>query len=253
MGLSFSRETALRIGRATQALPGVTVADLVDGLARELGWPLDEGALGRITVSQLRNALIQGRSSDADPNLYSGEIADRFPVSRLKHVVEILWGQRVEEEEVAEAPLDRYEDGEMPGSIRIAVASDAGEDINAHFGSARRYLIYQVSPTEIRLIDIRRTDLHCTDEVSESLDGSSFRVRLIDDCHLLVVQSIGGPAAAKVVNAGIYPLKHVGGGPARAYIATLQERMASSPPPWLAKAMNIPLEDRIRLHMEVEN
>lgn len=251
MGLSFSRETALRIGRAARALPGVPVAVLVDGLAKELGWPLDENALGRVTVNQLRKALEQGGARDADLDLSPVEMAERFPVARLKQVVEILWGQKVEE--VAEAPLDPYEDGEMPGSIRIAVASDVGEEIDAHFGSARRYLIYQVSPTEIRLIDIRRTDLRCADESSESIDGSAFRVGLIDDCHLLVVQSIGGPAAAKVINAGIYPLKHVGGGPARAYIAALQERMGSSPPPWLAKAMNIPLEDRIRLRMEVES
>jgi nitrogen fixation protein NifX len=164
--------------------------------------------------------------------------------------VEILWGQKVEEDD--EPSLDNYEDGEMPGSVRIAVASDVGEDLDAHFGSARRYLIYQVSPSEIRLIEIRRTDIHCTDEPADALDGSAFRVGLIDDCHLLIVQSIGGPAAAKVINAGIYPLKHAGGGPARAFLATLQQRMASSPPPWLAKAMNIPLEDRIRLHMEVE-
>ena len=26
--------------------------------------------------------------------------------------------------------------------------------------------------------------------------------------------------------------------------------MASLPPPWLAKAMNIPVEDRIRFHVE---
>src|SRR5208283_4895808 len=57
MGLSFSRETALRIGRAAQALPGVPVAALVDGLAKELGWPLDESALDRVTLNQLRNAL----------------------------------------------------------------------------------------------------------------------------------------------------------------------------------------------------
>lgn len=245
MGLSFSRETALRIGKAAQALPGVPVADLVDGLARELGWPLDEGVLDRVTVSQLRNALVQGGPGAAEPRSPSAALADRFSIERLKEVVEILWGQR--EQEQAEPPLDDFADGAMPGSVRVAVASDAGEEIDAHFGSARRYLVYQVSPGEARLIDIRRTD-----DPGETRDGTEFRVGLIDDCHLLLVQSIGGPAAAKVINAGIYPLKQAGGGPARVFLATLQARMATSPPPWLAKAMNVPLEDRIRLHSEAE-
>lgn len=245
MGVPFSRETAIRIGRAVHALPGVTVAELVDGLATELGWPLDEGMLSRVTFIQLRNALRQRMSSDTDVEFSSVEAADRFSSDHLKEVVKILWGQSALEN--VDPPLDDFQDGAMPGSVRIAVASDSAENIDAHFGSASRYLVYQVSASEVRLIDIRRPL-----DPPETIDGTSFRVNLIDDCHLLLVVSIGGPAAAKVINAGIYPLKHVDGGPARDYIATLQRRMASNPPPWLAKAMNVPLEDRIRLHVEVE-
>ena len=43
----------------------------------------------------------------------------------------------------------------MPGSIRAAVASDSDEELNAHFGSCRRFLIYQLTPEECRLIDVR--------------------------------------------------------------------------------------------------
>ena len=64
------------------------------------------------------------------------------------------------------------------------------------------------------------------------------------------MQSIGGPAAAKVINAGIYPLKFAEGGPARVHLDELRSKMASAPPPWLAKAMNVPVEDRIRYHVE---
>jgi nitrogen fixation protein NifX len=245
MAVPISRETAIRIGNAARALPGVTVADLVEGLAGELGWPLDEFVLNRVTVTQLRSALARERSTEADAEFSPAETADRFPVTHLKEVVEMLWGQRVHD--LAEPSLDDYEEGDMLGSIRIAVAADSGEEIDAHFGSAARFLVYQVSTTEIRLIDMRRTDAP-----PEVTDGTGFRVGLIDDCHLLLVQSIGGPAAAKVINAGIYPLKATDGGPARLFLAILQQRMASSPPPWLAKAMKVPIEDRIRLHREAE-
>ncbi len=123
----------------------------------------------------------------------------------------------------------------------------AAKQLNAHFGSARRYLIYQLTPQECRLIDIRSAD-----GADESEDSSAFRAGLIDDCHVLFVQSIGGPAAAKVINAGVYPLKYVDGGAARPHLDELRKKMGSLPPPWLAKAMNVPVEDRIRFHVEAE-
>jgi len=245
MGAELSRELAMRIGVAARALPGVSVGPLLNGLVGQLGWPLNEEKLGRLTVTQLRNALSQGGSIDADVDLPTADVADRFGVARLKEVVEILWGNKVEDDD--RPPVDPYEDGDLPGSIRAAVASDSGEELNAHFGSARRYLIYQLTPQECRLIDVRPAD-----GADEADDSSAFRARLIDDCHVLFVQSIGGPAAAKVINAGVYPLKYVEGGPARPYLEELCKKMGAAPPPWLAKAMNVPVEDRIRFHVETE-
>jgi nitrogen fixation protein NifX len=245
MGVQLSRETALRIGMAARTLPGVSAGQLLNGLVGQLGWPLNEDKLARLTVTQLRNALSQGGSIDADVDLPTADVADRFGVARLKEVVEILWGNKVGDEDLP--PVEPYEDGDLPGSIRAAVASDSGEELNAHFGSARRYLIYQLAPREFRLIDVRPAD-----GADEADDSSAYRARLIDDCHVLFVQSIGGPAAAKVINAGVYPLKYVEGGPARPYLEELCKKMGSAPPPWLAKAMNVPVEDRIRFHVETE-
>ncbi|MDR3632224.1 MAG: dinitrogenase iron-molybdenum cofactor biosynthesis protein [Isosphaeraceae bacterium] len=245
MGVELSRALALRIGMASRALPGVSAGQLLNGLIGQLGWPLNEEKLARVTVTQLRNAVSQGGSIDADVDMPTADVADRFGVARLKEVVEILWGNKVEDEDLP--PVEPYEHGDLPGSIRAAVASDSGEELNSHFGSARRYLIYQLTPEECRLIDIRPAD-----GAEEAEDSSAFRARLIDDCHVLFVQSIGGPAAAKVINAGVYPLKYVEGGPARSYLDALCKKMGSSPPPWLAKAMNVPVEDRIRFHVEAE-
>jgi hypothetical protein len=45
-------------------------------------------------------------------------------------------------------------------------------------------------------------------------DKNLWRARLIGDCHVCYVVSIGGPAAAKVIRADIYPIKVPDGGPA---------------------------------------
>ena len=169
MGVQLSRELALRIGMAARALPGVTAGPLLNGLVGQLGWPLNEDKLARLTVTQLRNALSQGGSIDADIDMPTADVADRFSVPLLKEVVEILWGNKVEDDDDL-PPIEPYEDGDLPGSIRAAVASDSGEELNAHFGSARRYLIYQLTPEECRLIDVRPAD-----GADEAEDSSAFR------------------------------------------------------------------------------
>ncbi|MNY57989.1 hypothetical protein D3C86_1942720 [compost metagenome] len=58
--------------------------------------------------------------------------------------------------------------------------------------------------------------------------------------------SVGGPAAAKVVRADIYPIKRIEGGVAADILAELQAVMAGSPPPWLAKQLGVAAEQRVR-------
>ncbi len=123
--------------------------------------------------------------------------------------------------------------GETSGSIRVACASRGGERVDGHFGSCRRFLVYRVSADEIRLIDSRP---------AEDAD----RAGLIEDCHILYIQSIGGPAAAKVVKAGVLPIKVLEGGEAPEVLARLQKVLAGSPPPWLAKVMGAAPQERVR-------
>lgn len=58
---------------------------------------------------------------------------------------------------------------------------------------------------------------------------------LIGDCDLLCVLSIGGPAAARVVNSGIHPIKRGAIGDIQPLLTELQQVLAGDPPPWLAK------------------
>ena len=80
MGVQLSRDMALRIGMAARALPGVTAGPLLNGLVSQLGWPLNEDKLARLTVTQLRNGLSQGGSIDADIDMPTADVADRFSV-----------------------------------------------------------------------------------------------------------------------------------------------------------------------------
>ena len=131
----------------------------------------------------------------------------------------------------------------MSGSIRVALASNSGNNLDGHFGSCLRYLVYQVSAEESRLVDVRSAL-----EADFAEDRNAFRVDLIKDCHLLYVVSVGGPAAAKIIRADIYPMKKIEGGAAVDALTELQAMMRGVRPPWLAKILGVPNAERFRYY-----
>lgn len=233
---SLSREVALRIGLAARVLPGVDARQLLEVLKERLGLPLSEARLTKMTVTDLKTGLasLDGEEDSEDTGI---------SMEYLKLAVRYLWGEEGVEPDLP--VIQAYEDGEMPGSIRVAIGSNSADLIDGHFGSCPRFLVYQVSPDEIRLVDIRPTA-----GADQAEDKNAFRAELICDCHVMYVQSIGGPAAAKVVRAGIYPMKLAEGGKALEVLAQLQTVMAGTPPPWLAKIIGIPAEKRTKFSAE---
>jgi nitrogen fixation protein NifX len=232
-----SREAALRIALAARALNGLDVRALVGALIEKLEAPLTETKLGTLTVEDLRVILA---GDFAEQGCHVGIEADI-----LKEAIRLLWGQGVENGDFP--AVESYTDGEMPGSLRVAVAANRGENLDGHFGSCERFLIYQVSPDTIRLIGVRSTV-----EADTAEDRNSARSALINDCQIVYVQSIGGPAAAKVVRAGVHPVKKPAGGKVREVLVELQGRLAS-PPPWLAQIMGVPAASLARFEAEIED
>lgn len=225
----LKQQIALRIGLAARELPDTDPARLLKVLADAVGLPPTAGSLATLTVKSLKAAA-------------DGELAD-IETDAIKRALALLKG----EGEAAADPLpalEAYADGDMPNSIRVACASNKGEILDGHFGSCRRFLVYQVSEQEHRLVDIREID----DTGAEDKNG--YRAVLINDCQLLFVGSIGGPAAAKVVRAGVHPIKKPQVAPARDEIAALQSVIGKDAPPWLAKVMGQAPEQRIRFEQE---
>ncbi|MFM7425590.1 MAG: dinitrogenase iron-molybdenum cofactor biosynthesis protein [Elainella sp.] len=232
----ISNEVALRIALASRLFPELSITDFIEALQTYLGGTLDEISLGRITVTNLKTALGQTYELDADED---GEDADALDIAAFKKAVRLLWGELDEIDQLPTTEL--YQEDDMPNSVRVAVASNNQESLDGHFGSCLRYLIYQLSAEELRLIDIRSAL-----EADLSDDKNAFRVSLIRDCSVLYIVAIGGPAAAKVVQAGIYPIKKEAGGPARELLGELQHALATSPPPWLAKILGVAAGERVK-------
>jgi nitrogen fixation protein NifX len=216
----ITKIAALRIAQAARALADVNAGAFAAKLGDKLGLPITEEKLAKVTVADLK--LILSGEETVDPDVDSASI---------KLAVRILWGVSDEVENLP--PVAAYKDGDMPGSLRVAVASNTEENLDGHFGSCPRFLIYQVGRDEIRLVDARSTSV-CDD----ADDKNVARAELIKDCQIVYVQSIGGPAAAKAVRANIHPVKAPEGGKANIALQRLQA-VLDAPPPWLAKILGV--------------
>lgn len=232
----ISNEVALRIALASRVLPNVSVRDLIEALQSHFDVSeVTEASLNQLTLTQLKKCL---------SDLEGVKQINQEDLATLKEAIRILWGETDDEQDAL--PIEPYQEGDLPHSIRVAVASNTGEQLDGHFGSCHRYLVYQLAVDQIRLIDVRSTV-----EADLNPDKSSFRVNLIKDCAIVYFVSIGGPAAAKVIQANIYPMKREEGGLAREVLAELQGAIANSPPPWLAKKLGLDPDQRAQSYTTV--
>jgi len=235
----LSRELALRIGLAAKVLPGVDARELMQVLINKLGYPLSDKSLREITVTDIRAAM---SSPDGEEDTEDTAISK----DAMKLAVRYLWGEEVDLPDMPK--VQAYKEGDMPGSIRVAIATNTAETIDGHFGSCPRFIVYQLNKDEIRLIAIRPTD-----GADDAEDKNAFRADIVSDCDVLYVQSVGGPAAAKIVRAGIYPIKLPEGGEAAEALGRLQQTLAGTPPPWLAKIIGVNPEERTKFGAAEEN
>ena len=231
---TLNRDTALRIALAARVIPGINVGQLLEILHRRIDGEINEESLKVVTVTDLKTGF-----ASADGEEDGEDIGIGLPA--MKEAVRILWGEAGLDDLPKPVPMSEL----PPDSVRVAIASNSGEKLDGHFGSCLRFLVYQVARDNLQLVDVRSAI-----EADLAEDRNAFRTSLIEDCQVLYVVSIGGPAAAKVVRAGIYPIKMVEGGTAHEILARLQGVMQTAPPPWLAKLIGVSAEDRVRFERE---
>jgi nitrogen fixation protein NifX len=230
---TITKGAALRIALAAKALAGVEPRAFTLKLAEKIGLPITEDKLAGLTVADLKLILTGEESVEPDADTAAIKLAVRY-----------LWGDNGDASDVPRP--EAYSDGELPGSLRVAVASNSADNLDGHFGSALRFLVYQVGKNAIKLVDVRPTLI-----ADEAEDKNVARSELINDCQIVYVQSIGGPAAAKVVRAGVHPIKFPQTGPAHAALARLQA-VLDAPPPWLAKILGVEASSLARFAEEEE-
>ncbi len=213
----LSPQLALRIGLAARALPNVTPACFVRILLDAVRMPLTDQKLKALSARQLRMA---GRGA-----------LRSVPGANLDRALQYLWDRAgVDIEDPAIPRPQPYRDGDLPGSVRVAVASDQGLALDGDFGTCARFLVFQVSPTASRLIAVRGTA-----GGNGADDRSAWRADLIRDCRILFVARIGIRGHAKLVKHGTFVVPDPAGGSAWTAVEGLARVLRDGPPPWIGK------------------
>lgn len=130
----------------------------------------------------------------------------------------------------------------MENAMKVAFATKDMEEINAHFGGAREFVVYNVSKDGFSLCEVIKTD---TTGIEEE-DKTDFRVRALKGISIMYCESIGGTAAAKVIRAGIHPMKVGEPTLIEDILKSLVAMINSNPPPWIKRIIHMQTEHDVR-------
>ena len=117
--------------------------------------------------------------------------------------------------------------------MKVAFASTDKVHVDEHFGKAEEFYIWDIGPDDATLsgvVQVKTEEGYIDDKIEA-------RTAALSDCALVYVGEIGGPAAARLVQKKIHPIKSKECEPITLVVEKLQEVLKGNPPPWLRKAM----------------
>jgi nitrogen fixation protein NifX len=131
----------------------------------------------------------------------------------------------------------------MENALKVGFATKDLETINAHFGGAKEFAVYNVSKEGFELYGVIKTD---TSKMTGD-DKTDFKVKALKGINIMYCESIGGTAAAKVIRAGINPMKVQEPRKIEEVLRELVAMINGNPPPWVKRIMNIETVEDPRL------
>ncbi|WP_150269555.1 nitrogen fixation protein NifX [Paenibacillus tepidiphilus] len=118
--------------------------------------------------------------------------------------------------------------------MKVAFATNDGSRVNAHFGQATLFAVYNVTKQGGELLEMRRIPAVLNQDEAGKIDS---RIEAVGDCTLIFIMQIGASAAARVTRRKIMPVKVPMGSPIDEQVKRLVEMLQGKPPMWLAKVL----------------
>lgn len=100
-------------------------------------------------------------------------------------------------------------------TLRMAVASTDGRTVDAHFGHAREFLVFDVSPMGARLVERRDIERYCSGPVTcgDAAPALAGAIAALRDCAILLCARIGFEPWRALEDAAISPNSERAGEP----------------------------------------
>ena len=119
-------------------------------------------------------------------------------------------------------------------NLVVAFASQDGDMVDQHFGSAQGFFVYNVKPDSAELIA-------STSFGYEKKDGNEDKLKpkltWLVGSDVVYCGSIGGSATRQLISLGISPIQVKGGPDVEELIEQLQEQLNGEPEFWLANIL----------------
>lgn len=129
---------------------------------------------------------------------------------------------------------DQERSSAMTTGLRVAFATSDMKHVNQHFGSAKSFALYQVSPDQSEFIEAAQFGKLDQDGNEAKL---AVKFDLLKGCAAVYCQAVGASAVRQMVAYGIQPVKVSEGSDIEGLIEALQDEMKAGPSAWLARAI----------------
>jgi nitrogen fixation protein NifX len=128
--------------------------------------------------------------------------------------------------------------------MKIAFATTDSVHVNEHFGRAGTFAIYDLTEEGYTFVELRKFADGRDREIEETKgmgqihdDRVEKKVEDLGDCRIIYLTDIGGPSAARLVKKSMMPVKVKENTLIEESLHKLFDKVKSSPPPWLRKAL----------------
>jgi nitrogen fixation protein NifX len=119
--------------------------------------------------------------------------------------------------------------------MKIAFATEDLKHVDAHFGWARNLAVYDIAPEGYKFVEVIQFEGDLKEDGNE--DKLAPKIEAVRDCAILYVAAIGGSGAARIVQAGVHPIKVTKPEVITELLEKLVAVLKGTPPLWLRKAM----------------
>lgn len=115
--------------------------------------------------------------------------------------------------------------------MKIAFASNNGENINEHFGWSKSFYLYEVHKDSFELLEC----IDSSEEPEEEKAKLTYKIDTIKDADIMYCTQIGPTASKMIQSSGIHPVRVSEGETISDAITKIQTMLQDNQPLWLVR------------------